>query len=196
MKRLIQFSLLLVAGLFIILSFSLTSKNASSSSDPTYKSHWLKVDSLEKKGLYRMALSEVNLIFDKATKDNAHNQVIKAVLYELKYNSYLEEDDYVLGIYRLDELLTKAPSPSKEILHSLIAEVYWGYYSANTWKFAERTNVTEVNLEDIRTWDLKRIAEKIRYHYLMSLMNGDISQKKLIGEFSEIVSNTHYSNEI
>ncbi|MBK6526221.1 MAG: hypothetical protein IPG07_12120 [Crocinitomicaceae bacterium] len=160
--------------------------------DPEYKTQWTKVDSLERKGLYRMALAEVDLIFDQASKENNNTQVIKAVLYELKYNAYLEEDDYVLGIYRLDELITKAPSPSKEILHSLTAEVYWGYYSANAWKFADRTNVVEADLKDIRTWDLKRIAEKIRYHYLMSLMNSEASKASPIENYSAIAS---YTNE-
>jgi len=196
MKRLLPLLLLIVVGSLLVLSSSATSKTNLDSGDPGYKTQWAKIDSLERKGLFRMALAEVSLIFEQATKEENHNQVIKAVLYELKYNAYLEEDDYVLGIYKLDELVAKAPSPSKEILHSLIAEVYWGYYSSNSWKFADRTNVVDVDIKDIRTWDLKRIAEKIRYHYLMSLMNREISQTRLISEFSEIASYTFESNEI
>jgi len=104
-----------------------------------------KLISLERKGLFRMALAEVSLIFwNKQQKKKITTRVIKPFYYELKYNAYLEEDDYVLGIYKLDELVAKAPSPSKEILHSLIAEVYWGYYSSNSWKFADRTNVVDL----------------------------------------------------
>ena len=95
----------------------------STNAQKDYKKDWTLVDSLEKKGLYRMALNEVDAIFTKATKSKSHNQVIKSVFYELKYNTYLEEDDYILGIYRLEELIDKSPSPSKEILHSLTAEV-------------------------------------------------------------------------
>lgn len=155
---------------------------------PEFAQSWKKVDSLEHRGLYRMALEEVHLIFDKATTEEEHNQVIKSVLYELKFNSYLEEDDYVLGISRLGSLIEKAPSPSKEILHSLLAEVYWGYYSGNVWKFSQRTSVVEADLKDVRTWDLKRIAVKIRYHYAMSLQNASLSQGADISDFSEIVS--------
>ena len=137
-----------------------------------------------------MALDEVNSIFEAAAKSENHNQVIKSVFYELKYNSYLEEDDYVLGIGRLNDLISKAPSPSKEILHSLTAEVYWGYYSSNTWKFQDRTNVTEVDLKDIRTWDLRKIADQVRSHYLLSLANNTISKSKQISDFNEIASYT------
>ncbi|MBI3134915.1 MAG: hypothetical protein HYZ14_09610 [Bacteroidetes bacterium] len=196
MKRLIPAGLVAFILILLIVSSSASSKTQWSGTDPDYKTQWGKVDSLERKGLYRMALTEVGLIFDQAAKEQNHNQVIKSVLYELKYNSYLEEDDYVLGIYRLDELVAKAPSPSKEILHSLIAEVYWGYYASNSWKFADRTNVVEMDLKDIRTWDLKRIAEKIRYHYFLSLMNHEISQAAPISDYSEIASYTTESNEI
>jgi hypothetical protein len=151
---------------------------------------WKKVDSLERKGLYRMALSEVDGIFEIASKEKVHNQVIKSVLYELKYNTYLEENDYVIGIARLDTLILTAPSPSKEILHSLTAEVYWGYYSSNQWKYQDRTNVGEVDLQDIRTWDLKRIAEKVRNHYLMSLANSSDSKAEMIKDYPEIASYT------
>jgi hypothetical protein len=196
MKRLLPLILIVFSVALLAIASKANSKPALKGTDPEYKTQWTKVDSLERKGLYRMALAEVDLIFDQASKENNNTQVIKAVLYELKYNAYLEEDDYVLGIYRLDELITKAPSPAKEILHSLTAEVYWGYYSANSWKFADRTNVVEADLKDIRTWDLKRIAEKIRYHYLMSLMNSESSKSSSIADYSAIASYTNETTEL
>jgi hypothetical protein len=156
-----------------------------------YELKWDKVDSLQRKGLYRMALDEVGEIFRIATEEKKHNQVIKSVLYELKFNTYLEEDDYVIGIARLDTLIKTAPSPSKEILHSLTAEVYWGFYSSNQYRFQDRTNVGEVDLQDIRTWDLKRIAQKVRYHYLMSLSNSTVSKAELVKDYKEIASYTN-----
>jgi len=152
---------------------------------------WVRVDSLQKKGLYRMAQEEVSQIFTLGSEQGNHNQVIKAVLYELKFNSYLEEDDYVLGIAKLDSLVETAPSPSKEILHSLTAEVYWGYYNSNSWKFQNRTNAPNYNHKDIRTYDLKKIAQKVRDHYILSLQNANVSQKAQINDFAEIASYTN-----
>ena len=150
----------------IILLFLIICSSFYGSTQINYEKDWLKVDSLERKGLYRMALTNVDLIFDQATKNKDHQQVIKSVFYELKYKTYLDEDDYILGIYRLEDLIKKAPSPSKEILHMVTAEVYWGYYNANSWKFAQRTSVaSDVKVDDIRTWDLKRIAKKVIFHY-------------------------------
>lgn len=196
MKHLLAI-LVLISGAALFISSSspneITDETFSSSS---YRSDWDRVDSLEKKGLFRMALHAVDSIFQKASDASNHIQVIKSVLYELRYNSYLEEDDYVYGIYRLNDLAKRAPSPSKEILHSLIAEVYWGYYSANSWKFANRTHLTESDLKDVRTWDLTKIAQAVRYHYFMSLTNQHITKSKTISSFSEIVSYAYGTSEI
>lgn len=143
-----------------------------------------------------MALTEVNAIFLKATEERNHNQVIKAVMHELMFNTYLEEDDYVLGINRLEELIPLSPSPYKEILHSILAEVYWGYYSANSYKFIDRTSATEVDLKDVRTWDLKRIATRIRYHYIHSLLNEKILQAHTIDEYNEIINDWAQERDI
>lgn len=190
-----QFSFQLFITLFAFLSMTSVA-NAEVKDPAPFKAMWEKVDSLEKKGLFRLALEDVNKIFDVATTEKNHNQVIKSVLYELKYNSYLEEDDYVLGINRLETLIIKTPSPAKEIFHSLLAEVYWGYYSANTYKFANRTTVVDVDLKDIRTWDLKRIALKIRYHYVHSLINDNLLQSYLIADYSTIISTWDLANDI
>lgn len=189
-KRVFVISFIALLG---SISLSL-SHNKDEKKMDTYPTQWKKVDSLESNGLYRMALAEVNKIFDAAVLDKNHTQVIKSVLYELKYNTYLEEDDYVIGIARLEDLVVKVPSPSKEILHSLLAEVYWGYYSANSYNFSDRTSVVDVDLKDIRTWDLKRIAVKIRDHYVQSLMHESILQSTAVGDYSEIISS--YYNDI
>ena len=182
MRKTIIYNLLALLICFSTFSYS--------QAQTQFDKKWETVDSLQKKGLYRMALNEVNSIFDQASQQKVHTQVIKSVLFELKYNAYLEEEDYILGIARLDSLIDVAPSPSKEILHSLSAEVYWGYYNSNSWKFQDRTNVVEVDLNDVRTWDLKRIAKKVRDHYLLSLKNGEISKKEDIKNYKDIASYT------
>jgi len=170
--------------IFITLTFQGFSQNS-------YSQEWIEIDSLEQKGLFNMALKKVNSIFLKSVKSKNHEQVIKSVFYELKYNTYLKEDDYILGIHNLEELIKQTPSPSKEILHSLTAEVYWGYYSANMWKYSQRTAVeSDVKLDDIRTWNLKRIADQFIYHYQSSLNNATLSQETPIKEYSLLILNT------
>ena len=105
MKLILKISLL-----FIV---SLCSIQLSAQSNE-FDKKWNQVDSLQDKGLYRMAQKEVSKIFNLGSEKGDHNQVIKAVLYELKFNSYLEEDDYVLGISKLDSLVETHHLPQKK----------------------------------------------------------------------------------
>lgn len=59
MKRLIPAALVVFIISLFVLSSSAASKSGMNGTDPTYQSQWTKVDSLERKGLYRMALEEV-----------------------------------------------------------------------------------------------------------------------------------------
>lgn len=161
-----------------------------------YSKAWERIEILENKGLPRKALMLTDSIFIMALKDNRQDELIKTVLFKLKYNSYLEEDDYVVGIYQLNDLLTKAKSPAKEILHSITAEVYWGYYSSNNWRFSNRTALDKGDSADLRTWDLTRIASKVKQHYILSLQNEYISKARPIGEFALILENADLNTAI
>ncbi|MFK8044370.1 MAG: alpha-2-macroglobulin, partial [Crocinitomicaceae bacterium] len=144
----------------------------SNFSQTNYIAAWQKIDELENKGLYREALKSVDLLLNKAFEETNSTQVIKANFYQLKYNQYITEDDYVLGVYRIEELIKKSDIPTAAILHSVLAEVYYGYYSRNRWKFSDRSVVeADVKLDDIRTWDLERLAKKVIEHYQASTNN-------------------------
>ncbi|NOQ70513.1 MAG: hypothetical protein GQ574_00840, partial [Crocinitomix sp.] len=155
-----------------------------------YKDEWSEIDQLEKKGLYNEALTKVKVLFADAMKQKAYPQVIKAVLFELKYNSHLTEDDYVLGISRLEGLITETPSPAKEILHYVLAEAYLGYYSSNFWRLDERTEIENDDSIDVRTWGTMQIVRTFRHHYLAALNHPEISQSYALNNFSEIIDNT------
>lgn len=179
-----------------LLSFTSYSKNMTPPDNQPFEKEWKTVDSLENKGLYRQALEKVEAIFNLAVQKNEHSEAIKSVLFQLRYNTYLEEDDLVKGIAHIDKLIETANSPSKEILHSLSAEVYWGYYSRNEWQFRERTNVPDLDESDIRTWDLRKIAEKVVEHYELSLANFDQTSKAKLVDFDEILSDGFDKNTL
>lgn len=167
-----------------------------SNSSPFFKKKWVEVDSLTDKGLYNMALAKTKEIFGKAVAEKNHNQVIKAIIHELKFNAFLEEEDFIKGIVEIEGLIEKTPSPSKEILHSLLAEMYYGYYSSNSWLFTNRTEVIDPDLSDIRTWDLKQIAKSVKANYYLSLQNAEIAQSTPISDFDLIINNVTSSANI
>ena len=55
-----------------------------------YENEWKNVEKLEKKGLTKSILDTVQVIYEKAKKDNNINQVIKATMYRIKYLPYIE----------------------------------------------------------------------------------------------------------
>jgi len=159
-----------------------------SNGQQTYFKKWQTIDSLEKKGLYGTALEKVNLVYQSASSQNNTNQIIKSLIYQLKYNRYIAEDDYVLAINHLNTIIPTFQSPTKEILHSILAEVYYGYYNQNQWKFSDRTTIADdVKIGDIRTWDLKRLSQSIIYHYQASLKHEPINAAIPIKTFDTFI---------
>lgn len=153
-----------------------------------FDANWHKIDELEKKGLYREALESVDLIIEEAIKANESIQVIKANFFQLKYNRNITEDDYILGINRIESLIEKSDQTTASILHSILAEVYFGYYSQNSWKFSDRTvSSPGIKNNDIRTWDLEKLAGKVIANYQMSIQHSDALSIKKVSEFSDLI---------
>lgn len=134
-----------------------------------YSSQWKSVDSLERIGLVKSALEKVQVIFYQARQDQNSPEVVRSVIYKMKYNSYLMEDDYIQAIHALNDLAGESEFPLKQIIHSITADVYWRYYEINRWKFMNRTQTIGFKNEDIRTWDISRIMQQTNLHYFASL---------------------------
>lgn len=152
-----------------------------------YAKNWAIVDSLDKKGLPLSAIEEVKKIYAMAQTDKNGPQIIKSMLYIMKYNSTLQEDDYVVALNDLNKMADESVAPQKQMIHSIIAEVYWGYYQSNRWKFLNRTQTVEFKNEDIRTWDLTKLSGTILKHYLLSLTDDAITKSISIASFEDIL---------
>ena len=160
-----------------------------------YSDSWKKVDSLEQKGLYESALKEVDAIFVHALNEKNTPNVLRAVMYKMKYNSYMEEEDHILAIHSLDKLSGETSFPLKQLLHSVSAEVYWNYYAMNRWRILERTQTVNFNNTDVRTWDLKTLFDKINKEFMQSLMSPDSLKRTDIKDFKEILITTNQSDK-
>lgn len=153
-----------------------------------YEKMWEEVQEFERKGLYESALKKIEEIYLKAYASANSNQVVKSTIYRIKYNQYLKEDDYVLAINDLNKLVKESSTPQKEVIHSLTAQVYWGYYTNNRWKFNDRTDLVNYDESDIRTWSLEKIVEHVTYHYDQSIKNSEQTKILDIKSFKEILT--------
>ncbi|PKQ66459.1 alpha-2-macroglobulin family protein [Raineya orbicola] len=151
-----------------------------------YENLWKKVNEAESKGLPETARKSVEEIYAQAKKDKNNAQLVKAVIYRLKYYEVKEEKDVVKALMELKKEAEKAEFPTKNLLYSMQAEIFWKYYQENRWRFADRTQMQE-NPEDIETWSIAKITEETRKHFLLSLEKPNELQKVQINVFDEVL---------
>ena len=174
----------------IFSSFSLMDSDSPSSLPvviDNYEKAWKKVDSFVEKRLPKSALKIVEEIYKKAKKENNSPQFIKAVLYKMSLQSDFQEDFLVKTIIDIKEEIKKSGKPEKQIFHSILAEVYWNYFSSNRYMFFNRSETVNYKDDDIKTWDLKKIMKEIISNYLLSIENPEILKRTSLTKFDLIL---------
>lgn len=151
-----------------------------------YNGWWQEVEQQNNDGKPKSALEIVEKIHNQAVKDKNSAQLIKSIIHQVKFNAYFEEESLVASIIRLEDEAEQAAEPTKQILYSLLAEMYWGYYGANSWQIHKRTASTESG-GNILTWDFKRIVEEADKYYQLSLANSNVLKKATLDQYSEIL---------
>lgn len=136
-----------------------------------YTKEWKEIENLENDGLPKSALEKVNLIYQKAKKDKNTPQIVKSLIYRVKYTSQLEEDGMVLAIANIQEEIGTADFPEKPLLQSILAELYRTYLDNNYWQFSDRTNTQDFQTDDIRTWSIEQLTEAANNLYLTSVQD-------------------------
>ena len=170
---------------FTLIAISITSFG---NAQKTYDSLWENVYKHEINALPKSANEAVEVIYAKAKKEENSVQTIKSLIYKSKFMLTLEEDAQLKIIQQLNSEIKQAKVPTKNILESIVANLYWDYFKQNRWKFYNRTQTnSKVNAEDFRTWDLETLFEEIALHYENSLQNAEFLQKKSLKEFDEIL---------
>jgi hypothetical protein len=180
------FFIVFVVSLFA--SCSGEKPQVASSIEPYTKS-WQAVNKLMDDGLTASAMDTVNSIFKRAKTSGNADQMIKALIYNFRLESYKEEDAFVKTLSRLNAELTDAKFPVAPVLHSMLAECYWHYYNNNRWRFYDRSQTVNLDIKDIRTWDLRTIMEKMTQEYELSIKDANELKKKPLTIYNEVVNN-------
>jgi len=154
----------------------------------TYDKEWKKVDSLCNNGLSKSALEQVEMIYTKAKTDKNAPQIVKAIMYRLKLVQQYQEDDLYHSIYKMNDEIKNSTYPLTPILHTMLADIYTQYYQRNRWKFQQRTEVVNVKLDDISTWDLKTLFDQIIKHHMLALKNADSLKRTPLNIYDDILT--------
>jgi hypothetical protein len=132
---------------------------------------WKQVDSLIGQGLPKSALELVNKIYMNAETTADWPEFVKASLYQLRLRSDFEENFIEKYIGETEKNLLLKPEPARQILHSMLADLYWQYYQQNRYRILDQTVLSVNSSEDMATWDARRFVEKTSQHYHASLNN-------------------------
>lgn len=174
---------------FVFLFMILLCSNFSQAQNSEYKELWDEVEKYELEGLPKSALKVVERIGKKASNDSNHPQLVKTMLFKSKFALVLEEDAQLSIINDFKTKISNSEFPTKNVLESILANLYWQYFQQNRWKFYNRTKTAEkVNTEDFRTWDLQTLFDEIHLHYQKSLDNGLLLQQESLENYNVLLT--------
>ncbi len=194
MKNIVVISVLsLIAG--GIIYFSLSSFTKIDMKKENYEKDWKKVEEFQAKSLPKSALKIVESIYAKAKKNHNHPQIIKSILFKINLQSEYREDFMTESIADLKTEIALSESPDKQLLHSVLAQLYYNYFNRNRYRFSNRTETVGYDNKDIKTWDLRKIASEIKKEYLLSLEESDITQKYPVRYFDAILDTNENSEK-
>lgn len=134
-----------------------------------------RIDSLADMGLPKSALKEVDKLDALARQTSNAPQQIRAVIYRMTFQSYIEENAIVAIINQLKADIDKAKFPVKPVLQSLLAETYWKYYQQNRYKFSQRSRLDKPDT-DFTKWDMQTIVKETSNLYKLSLADAQKEQ--------------------
>ena len=171
--------------LLMILFFS----NVTNAQTNNYADLWSKVEQFEIEGLPKSGLKIVEDIQKRALKDKNHPQLIKTMLFKGKFALILEEDAQLKIINDFKKQIEISPIPTKNVLESILANLYWQYFNQNRWQFYNRTKTSEkVDAIDFRTWDLQTLFNEIHLHYQNALQNPLLLQQESLENYEALLN--------
>jgi uncharacterized protein YfaS (alpha-2-macroglobulin family) len=181
------------AALLILLFSTL-----SHAQQPTnnYSKLWKEVEQFDTDELPKSANKIVNKIYELAKKEKNTSQLVKSLFYQSKYALILEEDAQLKIVHNFEKEIKVADFPAKNILESVLANLYWQYFQQNRWRFYNRTQTDKkVDPSDFRTWDLQTLFKEVHQHFEKSLENGLLAQTTPLSKFDEILNLEEGSKE-
>ncbi|MCY7293114.1 MAG: hypothetical protein LH615_13130, partial [Ferruginibacter sp.] len=156
---------------FLLLIFTFLSVTALAQTNNEYLQEWKKIEAFENKGLTKDALTEVIKLFTNAVKTSNEPQQIKAAMYQMKYRNIVEEDNQQNNLFYADTLIAQTKAPAKNILQSMQAQLFQSYKENHRYQLYNRTALAEEKGNDVTTWSITKLNEKISSLYKASLKN-------------------------
>ena len=176
--------LLLLLNIFGITSIANAQPKSGGAS---YAALWQKLDSLEGLGLTESARIVTESIRDKARQESQSAELVKAVVYRMKFIDYREEDALAKNLSTIQEEIDAAVFPERPLLFSMKAELLWRYYQENRYRILDRGISAQDSTADPAQWDVARFVRETHAAYQASLINAADQKRVQVNSFDPVL---------
>ncbi|MBP9079837.1 MAG: hypothetical protein KBF80_06275 [Flavobacteriales bacterium] len=176
------------AALVVVLGCASIKKNdrmADAKQDPV----WARIDSLASLGQYTTALEATQAVLASAHAGRDWRTEFRAWMYKGRFMQYTGVEQKAI-IAALESRAATAETPLKQLLQSVVAGQWWGYYQQNRWRIMDRTNLAEAT-DDPDTWDQANFMRKVIAGYAASLEPADGLSAIPVGELAPLLEPEH-----
>jgi hypothetical protein len=160
-----------------------------------FEKEWKQVKQLVDRGLPQSALEIVDSIYAVSKSDNNAVQFLKAALYQVRLRSDYQEGFMESSIGQMEQEITSAEQPVRQVLSSILAELYWRFYQGNRMKILDRTTTTIPDPDDFNTWNLRTLVERTTFLYEASLDAPSTLQAVSLINFDPILETSEGSKD-
>lgn len=175
----------------------LSSWGICQSQQANYFNSWQKVHYYELQNLPKSAASLVDTIFLRAKNEGNSVQSIKALIYQSKFISLLQEEAQLKIINNLKREIGETRPPTSNVLESILAHCYWQYFQQNRWRIYNRTRTNKQTAhKDFRTWDIDKLFSAMHQHFQRSLLNADTLQMIPLSRYDDLLKLEEGSKKI
>ncbi len=154
----------------------------------SFEVEWKQVEQDEQKGLPKSAFSKVSEIYVKAKSEENHSQIIKCVLHKLKYIGQIDEEAFEKAILEIQKEIKISKPVTKQILYSILGEVFSQYYQNNAYTINQRTETKDFKPEKLASYDAKKLIEATVEYYIKSTENLEETKKIELTQIEEILN--------
>ncbi len=160
--------------------------NTVFSSFSQFSDTWQSIDSLENIKQYEKALQLNEKLYTKAKRLNNIEEIYKSIIYQIKFKSILAQQTPDIIVFTKNQA-NKAETPLKNILHSLIVDLYLNFYQNNYRRIKENLCIENLPCENMKDWSIERLRHEIMLHISLSLSDKEKLQAIKISDLSSII---------
>jgi len=143
----------------------------------TIENRWKTVEELASKQLPESALKEVENILAQAQKEKNQAEVIKAMVYKMRFTLDKNPDNAPSLIHDFEAFTNNTSDPTQRaLLHSMTAELFAQYYRRDQYNINRRTEITGFVPQDMKEWTKNIYFDKISKYLAASMENPTVLQ--------------------